>query len=254
MCRAFLLLLLVACACAHAGDGIDLRKVPAIRYSITAATAGRLVISIENSSATPCIPRVERGSVFAGGKDHRSLVALRSAELTIAAKSIGEMSIPAAALSSGALDRAQSFAFSESSVPALAPMLDYFQAHDDVPGVTAQLLVLCVTEDVSFAKWKDFLTRQSAPPPDEVATAIDALGVLRQIYPQRSFALASDAELKLRALRNPAARAKAMQLYGLALPDVPTPPELGTLLHTKTGDNCPICRQRALMQPREDGL
>jgi hypothetical protein len=60
--------------------------------------------------------------------------------------------------------------------------------------------------------------------------------------------LAGDSELKLRALRNPWCRAKAMQVYGLSLGDGAVPPDLGQLLHTKPGDNCPICRQRALME------
>jgi hypothetical protein len=76
--------------------------------------------------------------------------------------------------------------------------------------------------------------------------------VLREISPDKTFALASDSELKLRALRNPWCRAKAMQLYGMTIPgDAPpgaVPPDLGQLLHTKPGDNCPICRMRAQMQ------
>ncbi|MGB8166408.1 MAG: hypothetical protein WCF18_02885 [Chthoniobacteraceae bacterium] len=261
MSRALLVLILFACPLARAGDGVDPRKIPNLRFSITAPIPGRVIVSMQNSATTACLPRVERGTVFVGGKDHKKLVALRSAELTVEPHSSGEMSIPAAVLSTRALDRTQPFELSEVTVPALGALLDYFQSRDDVPRTTAQLLVLCVQEDVSFSKWRDFLARQSAsessasaPLPDEVATAIDALGVLRQLSPQRTFALASDAELKLRALRNPLARVKAMKLYGLELPDAPLPPELGTLLHTKPGDNCPICRQRALMQPREDGL
>ena len=140
--------------------------------------------------------------------------------------------------------------------PRLAGLLDYFAQHNDVPRLTAQLLVLCVTEDITFAPWRRFLGAKpgAEPAPQEVVAAIDALGVLHAIHPQRSFALAADVELKLRALRNPVARGKATQLYGLALPDAPLPPTLGTLLHLKPGDNCPICRQRALMQPRDDGL
>jgi hypothetical protein len=82
--------------------------------------------------------------------------------------------------------------------------------------------------------------------PAEIVQAVDALGILRTIAPARSFTLAKDPELKLRALRNPWCRAKAMQLYGLAVPELgpAQAPDLGQLLHTKANDNCPVCRLR----------
>ena len=88
------------------------------------------------------------------------------------------------------------------------------------------------------------------PTPAEVTQAIDALGILRTLAPAKAFALATDDGLKLRALRNPWCRAKAMQIYGITLPagDGAAPPDIGQLLHLKPDDNCPICRQRAQMQ------
>ena len=257
MLRALFILLLLACGMAPAGEGVDLRQLPALRYSIAAPVPGRIVVSIENPSAKKSLARVERGTVFVGTSDGGKLIALRSAEAAIDAKGAAELSIPAAALASSELNRSQAYRFSSETIPALGAVLDYLQSHDDVPAVTAQALVLGVQEDLSFAKWKEFLSRRGGPEkaaPDEVLASIDALGLLRQLAPQRTFALASDPELKLRALRHPVARAKAMQLYGIALPEAPLPPDLGTLLHTKANDNCPICRQRALMQPRDDGL
>ena len=95
-------------------------------------------------------------------------------------------------------------------------------------------------------------TDAAHPTPAEVTQAVDALGILHTIAPGQQFAIANDSGLKLRALRNPWCRAKAMQLYGIALPAASGAdgqvPDLGQLLHTKPGDNCPICRQRALMQ------
>jgi hypothetical protein len=261
MYRALFILLVVHCSLPRAGAGIDLRKATGLEYSITSPKPGRIVIRIHNSTTTTSEPSIECGTMFTGTRDQGKLMALRSAAVSVAPKASVEMSIPAAALSSREFSQAQDFAFSGDADPALRPLLDYCEAHDDLPAITAQLLVLCAVEDVSFPKWKEFLARQSRPesptdvrPGEEVVAAIDALGVLRQWYPQRTFALASDPELKLSALRNPLARAKAMQFYGIVLPEAPMPPDLGTLLHTKTGDNCPICRQRALMQPREDGL
>ena len=76
-------------------------------------------------------------------------------------------------------------------------------------------------------------------------------GILRTVAPSQTFALGSDSGLKLRALRNPWCRAKAMELYGITIPATTADgqvPDLGQLLHTRPGDNCPICRQRALME------
>jgi hypothetical protein len=91
------------------------------------------------------------------------------------------------------------------------------------------------------------------PTPADITEAVDVLGLLRHLAPQQTFAIASDSELKLRALRNPWCRVKAMQVYGLSLGDGAVPPDLGQLLHTKAGDNCPICRQRALMEKAAAG-
>ena len=92
------------------------------------------------------------------------------------------------------------------------------------------------------------------PTPSDITQAIDVLGLLRKIAPEQTFALATDNGLKLRALRNPWCRAKAAQLYGLDNGDGGVAPDLGQLLHTKVGDNCPICRQRALLQQPANDL
>jgi hypothetical protein len=115
---------------------------------------------------------------------------------------------------------------------------------------------------LNYAQWLQFLAgppgaapgSEPHPTPAEVTQAVDVLGLLRQLAPQQTFALATDSELKLRALRNPWARVKAMQVYGLNLGDGAVAPDLGQLLHTKPGDNCPICRQRALMEQAAGGL
>ena len=87
---------------------------------------------------------------------------------------------------------------------------------------------------------------------DALIEALDAAGILHTIAPASTFRLASDPELKLRALRQPALRTKALGLFGMTIPGdaAPgqTPPDLSQLLHTKPGDNCPICRMRAQMQ------
>ncbi|MEI9895547.1 MAG: hypothetical protein WDN28_17060 [Chthoniobacter sp.] len=109
------------------------------------------------------------------------------------------------------------------------------------------MAVFCLLENTSYAQWLQSLSGPSGiaaasdphPTPAEVTQAVDVLGLLRQVAPQQTFALAGDSELKLRALRNPWCRVKAMQIYGLNLGDGAVPPDLGQLLHTKPGGQLP---------------
>lgn len=118
---------------------------------------------------------------------------------------------------------------------------------------TTQLAALCLVENVRFNDWQKFLAPARLPAaipaaPAEIVEAVDALGILREIAPGEKPALGEDAELKLRALRNPVSRSKAMALFGMNLPGERAPgivPSLGQLLHRKPGDNCPTCQARA---------
>jgi hypothetical protein len=167
---------------------------------------------------------------------------------------VTEVTLPVAALASKNATKPQPFELTSSSEPQLGALLKALADQPDAPRSTAQLAALCLLEDVTLAQWRQFLGTANEPQltPAEVTQAIDALGLLRTIEPQRTFALANDAELKARALRNPWCRAKAMAIYGLDLGDGAAPPDLRQLLHTQPGDNCPICRQRALMQKQGD--
>ncbi len=250
--RLVFLALLALTPSAWAGESLTLAAAlarPDLRCKITGADT--LSVSVENRSGSSVAVAQPAGLICEG-----RVITLRAAQMAVPAHQTVEALIPCAALSTRTPLASGDRRPTTDTEPRLAGLLDYFSRNNDVPRLTAQLLVLCVTEDITFASWRRFLGAQpgTEPTPQEIGAAIDALGVLREIHPQSTFALASDAELKLRALRNPLARAKAAQLYGFALPDAPLPPALGTLLHRKPGDNCPICRQRALMQPREDGL
>ena len=164
-----------------------------------------------------------------------------------------------AALSSKSPPSSKPLRLLDEKEPRLDPLLKRLSGQQDVPRVTAQFAVFCLLEDMTFAGWQKLLSaartpdsaKEPHPTPAEVAQAIDVLGLLREVAPERTFALASEAELKLRALRNPVCRAKAMQLYGITATGDPAEygiPSIGQLLHTKPGDNCPICRGRAEMQ------
>jgi len=254
MLRLLLAFLVLACS-ARAAENLTLAQAlarPKLRCEISGTDA--LTISVQNLSDLPVTVAPSAGLIFASGEDR--VITLRAAELVIPARQAVEAEIPCARLSSRPRAEAKNFQLTNETEPRLAGLLTYFAGHNDVPRLTAQLLVLCVTEDITFAPWRKFLNAQPGlePTPQEVVAAIDALGTLREISPRQTFALGADAELKLRAYRNPVARNKAMQVFDISLPEAPLPPQLGSLLHTKPGDNCPICRQRALMQPRDDGL
>jgi hypothetical protein len=255
--RLSLLALLVLIPGASASETITLAEAcqrPGLQCEITSKDS--LHIAIQNRTDASVTVKQTAGTIYAPAKGDARLIALRDAEFTVPAKQAADATIPAVPLAAGAPGEPQAYHPTTDRELRLAPFLTYFASHNDVPRLTARLLVLCVIQDVTFAQWRQTLGENSAPEAaaQEVVAAIDALGVLRDLAPAQKFALATDPELKLRALRNPVARGKAMQLYGIALPDAPLPPDLGSLLHTKPGDNCPICRQRAMMLPRDDGL
>lgn len=104
----------------------------------------------------------------------------------------------------------------------------------------------------TFAEWRTALGREPLAP--DLDTLLDALASAKQAAPQKTFALMDDAELRRAALRTPEVRAKAMQVLGLNVPDGVPVPEVSQLLHTKPGDNCPVCKMRAKAENAGNGL
>jgi hypothetical protein len=210
-----------------------------------------LALTLRNPSPGVVSVAIPAGLIAASTTGERRVV-LRGAEAGVPARGAVEVALPAAALSSKSRAASASFTLTDATEPRLAPLLKYLTGQPEAPRATAQLAVFCLLENISFAGWLRFLSAsapdESHPTPAEVAQAIDALGILRTVAPEQAFALQSDSDLKLRALRNPWCRAKAMQLYGLQIGDGALPPDIGQLLHTKPGDNCPVCRQRTLLQ------
>lgn len=239
-----LLLILLACA------------VPALAGEFTGNGRERLTFTETNPGRDARTVELPAGLIFAAGEDRVLLV--RTARLTVPPGGSVEALLPTVALSAKNACATRAFSATKEQVPALAPLLRLAAERADLPNDTTQLLALALLEDIAFTPWQDFLvaqrTKEAAeqphPTPAEVTLAIDALGLLRQLAPERQFALGTDPELKLRALRNPWCRAKAVQLYGLDA--VALPPDIGQLLHARPGDNCPICRQRAKMQSPPD--
>lgn len=198
------------------------------------------------------IVSVAAGEIFAT-RAGRRLMVLRGLPESPEMRNAEEIDLPAAALSSAdvAVD-GEPCERSGAKDERLAALLEVFQKQPDLPRETAQLAVFAVLEDIDFSKWRGWRApagmEPKPPTPAEVVQAVDALTILRYAFPERSFALLADADLRHRALRNPWARSKAATLYGLTLPGdaapAGVPPDLGSLLHTKPGDNCPICRLR----------
>lgn len=215
-----------------------------------------LSLTLRNLSSVAVNVIIPSGLIAEGRDKPDRVVVLRKAEASVPAKGAVDVSLPVAALSSKSSGATQAFAPTAATEPRLQPLLDYLANQPDAPRTTAQITVFCLLENMSYAQWLQYLAAPTGgapasdphPTPAEVTEAVDVLGLLRRLAPQQTFALASDSELKLRALRNPWCRVKAMQVYGLNLGDGAVPPDLGQLLHTKPGDNCPICRQRALME------
>ncbi len=167
--------------------------------------------------------------------------------LTIPPNGIIEAVVPTVALSSRNTLLSHRSIPSRDKVERLLPLMAHLAGEPAIPRETTQLVALCLLENISFAQWQKFPDPQPAAS-DAVVTAIDALGILRRIVPDEKPALEEDSELKIRALRNPVTRLKAMQLYGMNPPaalEGGVAPDLRQLLHAKPGDNCPTCRARA---------
>jgi hypothetical protein len=248
-------------ACAADTPALSLAEL-AGRAELTMAWTGngrdQLALAVTNGSDAAVSVAIPAGFIAVNQPGDNRVIVLRAAALAVAPGATATVTLPVAALATTNAFGTQPYRATPDAEPRLAELLKYLADQPDVPRPTAQLVALAILEDVTFPLWQQFLAPQRTgklpgqthPTPLEVTQAIDALGLLRRLAPEKTFALATDAELKFRALRNPWCRAKATQLYGIALPtsDGAVPPDLGQLLHLKPGDNCPVCRQRSEMQ------
>ncbi|HEY2344011.1 MAG TPA: hypothetical protein VGH90_13300, partial [Chthoniobacteraceae bacterium] len=192
-------------------------RLAGLNCKLTGDGRARLDLSVNNPAATGTRIEIPAGLVCKAAGGER-VVVLRGAQLEVAAHGASDAQIPTAALSAkNPLLKSAVFTPAPDAEAKLEAVLKYLSTRTDVPRETSQLMVLAVLEDINFAQWQLFLAAQreaepagqTHPTPAEITQAIDALGVLREIAPSQTFALASDAELKLRALRNPFCRAKA---------------------------------------------
>ena len=230
-----------------------LEAVKSQQLTTTAHGNGRdqLVLTLRNPAQTALEVALPAGAVAHGTATDSRVVSLRAVSTNVPPQGAVDITLPVAALSSQNPLRAGAFILTGETEPRLAGLLSALADQPDAPRATAQLAAFCLLEDITFLRWRQFLgTTEAQSTPAEITLAIDALGLLRVAAPERKFALAADSDLKLRALRNPWSRAKAMVVYGLDLGDGAVPPDVRQLLHTSVGDNCPICRQRTLLEDR----
>lgn len=230
---------------------------------ITLEGRRQATVELQNSTGAAAEFHLPAGAIFQAPTGAR-LVALRESTVPLAAGASGALAIPTAALSTSTPAPSatpQPAQVSDQKEPRLAPLLEYLKTRNDVPRGTSQCAVFAILDDITFQQWEQFVAASRLPgtaqeasaASDALIEALDAIGILRESFPGRGFKLQADPELKLRALRHPALRAKALQLFGMTIPGDTanvgaTPPDLGQLLHTKPGDNCPICRMREAMQ------
>ncbi len=209
----------------------------------------QLALTLRNPGATPVAISLPAGLIAEGVGTKSQVISLRAVSTEVPANGAVDIALPVVARSSQNPAQPEAYALTTEAEPRLSGLLKALADQPDAPRATTQLATFALLEDITFPRWRQFLGATAAQPtPAEITQAIDALGLLRSLAPEQKFALAADSDLKLRALRNPWSRAKAMVVYGLDLGDGAVPPDIRQLLHTSVGDNCPICRQRSLLQ------
>ena len=246
----------------HGAEFVGLRAALVsqdLRCEFTSIPPDCVMLKVGNQGGLPVSIEIPAGVICAGADGTARMIVLHRATLAVPSGSTGEALLPAVLLSSTLPTPGKLLRILDDGEKQLDPLLKWLAERPDVPRATAQLATFCLLENMTFFAWQKYLAERRSsqskaeahPTPAEIAQAIDVIGLLKEVAPERAFALASDGELKLRALRNPWCRAKAMKLYGINATDDGSEfglPDIGQLLHSKPGDNCPVCRSRAEMQ------
>jgi hypothetical protein len=239
-------------AAANAVSLVDAEADPSLKVEIGGDGRTQVTVTVSNQSTHAQSIEIPAGLVGVGKSGSR-VATIRAATIEIPKGQTGEAIVPAVPLSLKNSAAVEPFTMSRDQVEKLQPLVNWSAKQNDLPRTTAQVASLLLLEDVNFAQWQEFLRKEPLteprPTPGDVAAAVDAISIVRQLVPDRKLAIAEDPEFRLRALRNPWSRAKAMQLFGMNPPEGVPVPDLNQLLHTRPGDNCPICRLRNQADP-----
>jgi hypothetical protein len=256
-----LLTLLFFCAANAEETLLELINSGRIRIEISGNGHDSAVLKMHNLTAENLTASIASGTQLISNNGEKQIV-IRTFRTELAASSESEAILPTAAFSSKNSATQRPLKLSAENDPKLGALLALFDKYNDLPRPTAQIAVFIMLEDMNFAEWQKWMEpkwaqenpRKPHPNPTEISQLIDAIGLVKLAEPQRQPKILADEMLKRLALKNSFARGKAMALYGLSVDDAISgepsqPPNLNQLLHLSPGDNCPICRQRAKMQP-----
>lgn len=236
---------------------LDAQTNKQLKIEIQGDGRNQLTVTVQNQSPDAISIDIPAG-LIAAGKSGARVATIREATMQIAKGQTGELVVPVVPLSLKNGATLEAFTPGRDQVAALQPFIELSAKQNDLPRATSQLAALLLLENVEFAHWQEFLRRETSsetrPTPADIAAAIDAISIVRKLAPERKLAIADDPEFRLRALRNPWSRAKAMQLFGMNPPEGVPIPDLNQLLHTRPGDNCPVCRLRNQAADPSSGL
>jgi len=236
----------------HAVPLLEAMAKGPLKIEIRGDGRNQLTIVARNPGDIGASLEVPAGLV-ADGKGGSRVAVIRRAEMQIASGQTAEIVVPVVPLSLKNGAAVEVFVPVTERIGALQPFLDLSAKENDLPRATAQLAALLLLDQVDVMHWQEFLRKEESkdprPTPADIAAAVDAIAIVRKLAPERKIAMADDPEFRLRALRNPWSRAKAMQLFGMNPPEGVPIPDVNQLLHTRPGDNCPICRLRSQSDP-----
>lgn len=233
---------------------------PRLDASFRLDAAGEVIFKARNTGTEAQVIAIPAPTVLATAGSARWFT-IREAEIVLAPGERTEMRIPALRMSMQHQPAPGPLTLSAEKPACLDALIHFSKAHDDLPRPTAQLAAWMLLEDISYPQWIATLAAGSTPPdaarftvpPEQLSTGIDALAIAKGLFPGRAFALAQAPEFRMRVLRFAKTRPKAMALFGMTAPEGIPEASIEDLLHTKPGDNCPICRWRGKMRALDSG-